>query len=59
MHQWRVSMGGPYALDYNVLPMMFDMFNVTDKDERIEVMDAIQVIENGALRILAERAQGD
>ena len=46
--QWRVGVGGATALDYNVVFQMMKLRNVKKKD-RLEVMEAITVMEQAAL----------
>lgn len=48
--QWRVGFGGPYALDYNVFPIVAAKeFNTP---EWPEILDAIQVMEQSALKTM-------
>jgi hypothetical protein len=46
--QWRVAHSGPYGLDYNVLPMLFDLHEIP-QSERLETMRSIRVMESAAL----------
>ena len=49
--QWRTVQGGVTGLDYGVLPMIFSFCGVRKK-ERNEVISALQVMEQEALRQL-------
>lgn len=47
--QWRVGMGGPYGLDYNVVFHELDRRDL-DRDEYDELMASVRVIEETALK---------
>lgn len=53
VRQWRVGMGGPTGLDYSALPFVFDLHEVKKKKRR-EVFEALRVMEDEALRVMAE-----
>jgi hypothetical protein len=48
--QWRVGFNGKTGLDYNVLPVIFDLLKVK-KGDRTEVFHKLQLMEGEALRI--------
>lgn len=50
--QWRVSMAGATGLDYSVIPVLFDLYEVKD---RVEVFEGIQVCEVELLLIWQEK----
>lgn len=52
--QWRAGPAGPIGIDMGVLPMMFDVWEVTDKDEKREILQNIAIIESAALAQMAE-----
>lgn len=54
MTQWRVGTGGVVGLDYNVLPMLFDVRGVAS-DERGELLDGLKVMESAALEKIREK----
>ena len=49
MTQWRTTMGGVTGLDYSVLQMLFDLFDISN---RVEVFEDIQIMEREAMRLL-------
>ena len=49
MTQWRTTMGGVIGLDYSVLQMLFDLYDV---DNRIDIFEDIQVMEREAMKHL-------
>lgn len=49
--QWRVGVGGAVGLDYNVIPLVFDIRGVTD-DDRGEVFDGLKIMERAALDVI-------
>tara|TARA_R100000234_G_scaffold13418_1_gene7455 strand:+ start:429 stop:671 length:243 start_codon:yes stop_codon:yes gene_type:complete len=49
MTQWRTTMGGVIGLDYSVLQMMFELYDVSNKTDTLE---NIQVMERHAIKIL-------
>ena len=51
--QWRVGMGGPTGLDYNVLPEIWKRLKVPKKD-RDQVFDDLQEMEHTALVTMAK-----
>ena len=44
--QWRTTMGGVIGLDYSVLQMLFDLYDI---DNRKEIFENIQVMEQEAM----------
>ena len=46
MTQWRTRMGGVIGLDYSVLQMLFDLYDI---DNRKEIFENIQVMEQEAM----------
>lgn len=54
LRQWRVGMGGPVGFDYAALPVVEKRVGVKKRDRR-EVFEAIQVMEDEALRIMAKK----
>ena len=46
MTQWRTTMGGVKGLDYSVLQMLFDLYDI---DNRKEIFENIQVMEQEAM----------
>ncbi len=49
MTQWRTTMGGVIGLDYSVLQMMFELYDVSNKTDTLE---DIQVMERHAITLL-------
>ena len=49
MIQWRTTMGGVTGLDYSVLQMLFDLYDISN---RVEVFEDIQIMEREAMRLL-------
>ncbi len=49
--QWRVGPGGMTGLDYNVLFRLFEVYDIKNQRETIE---AVQVMENTALKMIVE-----
>ena len=46
MTQWRTTMWGVIGFDYNVLQMLFEMYDI---DNRKEIFEDIQVMEREAM----------
>jgi len=46
MTQWRTTMGGVIGLDYSVLQMLFDLYDVNNRQE---IFENIQVMEREAM----------
>ncbi len=46
MTQWRTTMGGVVGLDYSVLQMLFELYDI---DNRQEIFENIQIMEQEAL----------
>lgn len=53
-NQWRSSSNGLFALDYNILPMMFEIFSVP-LEKRLQIIDDIGVMEITALDEIRKR----
>ena len=53
--QWRVGFGGAYGLDYNALPVVMDLQNVTDREW---VFEGLRVMEDEALREMHKDKNG-
>ena len=49
MTQWRTTMSGVIGLDYSVLQMLFQMYDVRNKKQ---IFEDIQVMERAAMNIL-------
>lgn len=47
--QWRVGMNGATGLDYSVLPFLFDVYNVKDKEM---VLNDLRILEYKALDMM-------
>lgn len=47
--QWRCSMSGPVGLDYNVMPFIFDVHGITDKEEQADLYWCWKRMERAAL----------
>ena len=46
MTQWRTTMGGVVGLDYSVLQMLFDLYDISN---RKDIFEDIQVMEREAM----------
>ena len=46
MTQWRTTMGGVIGLDYSVLQMLFDLYDINNRQE---IFENIQIMEQEAL----------
>ena len=46
MTQWRTTMGGVIGLDYTVLQMLFELYDVNNRQE---IFEDIQVMEREAI----------
>ncbi|HHK5988958.1 DUF1799 domain-containing protein [Neisseria sp. P0009.S008] len=55
--QWRVSMVGAYALDYNAVDVAMDMMGVK-KRRRKKLFGFLRVMEREALSIMGEKKDG-
>ena len=53
--QWRVGFGGAYGLDYNALPVVMDLQNVTDREWAFE---GLRVMEYEALKEMHKDKNG-
>lgn len=47
--QWRSAGSGAYGLDYNVLPMMFDIYKIENREL---ALDDLRLLEAKALEIM-------
>lgn len=47
--QWRCGAGGAYGFDYNVLPMLFEIYKIDDKEA---VLNDVRVMEQKALEMM-------
>lgn len=54
--QWRAGMGGPYALDHNVVLLHMQRMSLTD-DEHEALFDAITEMEHEALAVMSEQRE--
>lgn len=50
--QWRSSGAGVYGLDYNVLPFLFKVYNVTDEEM---ALNDIRIMEQKALEMINKK----
>lgn len=47
--QWRSTSGSVYGFDYNVLPMLFDIYNI---DDREMALNDLRIMEQKALEMI-------
>lgn len=47
--QWRVGMNGATGIDYSVLPFLFDVYNIKDKEM---VLNDLRILEFKALDMM-------
>ena len=47
--QWRISMGGAYGFDYNVLNMLFDIYKIEDREM---ALNDLRIMEQKALEMM-------
>lgn len=47
--QWRSAGAGAYGLDYNVLPMLFDIYKI---DDREMALNDLRIMEQKALEMM-------
>ena len=47
MTQWRTTMGGVVGLDYSVLQMLFDLYDISNRQE---VFEDLQIMEREAIK---------
>lgn len=47
--QWRSAGGGAYGFDYNVLPMLFDIYKVEDREM---ALNDLRIMESKALEMI-------
>ena len=47
MTQWRTTMGGVIGLDYSVLQMLFDLYDISNSQE---VFEDLQIMEREAIK---------
>lgn len=50
--QWRVGMNGATGIDYSVLPFLFDVYNVKDKEM---ALNDLRILECKALEMMQVR----
>lgn len=50
--QWRVGMNGATGIDYSVLPFLFDVYNVKDKEM---TLNDLRILECKALEMMQVR----
>ncbi|ATE86101.1 hypothetical protein Sd1_gp35 [Shigella phage Sd1] len=50
--QWRVGMSGATGIDYSVLPFLFDVYNVKDKEM---TLNDLRILECKALEMMQVR----
>lgn len=56
MGQWRLGPGGAVGLDYNVLPFLLRLRRIP-RSQWEDVIDAVQIMEDEALRVFAEQSK--
>ena len=49
MTQWRTTMGGVIGLDYSVLQILFDLYDISNRQQ---VFEDIQIMEREAMKIM-------
>jgi len=49
MTQWRTTMGGVIGFDYNVLQMLFDLYDISNRQE---VFEDLQIMEREAIKFM-------
>lgn len=49
--QWRTANSGVVGIDYNVIPLAFEMFDISKEDQK-EVMHDIRIMEARAITLL-------
>lgn len=47
--QWRSAGAGAYGLDYNVIPMFFDIYKI---DDREMTLNDLRIMEQKALEMM-------
>ena len=47
--QWRTTMGGVIGFDYNVLQMLFDLYDISNRQE---VFEDLQIMEREAIKFM-------
>ena len=52
--QWRVGMGGPTGLDYNVLLRLMDRLHLSDEDHEA-MLDDVRAMERAALEEIRDQ----
>lgn len=50
--QWRVGINGATGIDYSVLPFLFDVYNVNDKEM---TLNDLRILECKALEMMQVR----
>ena len=56
--QWNVGMSGATGLNYSALPFLFDLLGV-EKDNRPDLFNDLQIMEQAALEQMAENQKDD
>lgn len=51
--QWRMSMGGPVALDYSVVIKIMGMFGVRKPKKQLALLNDLRIMEQAALSAIA------
>lgn len=52
--QWRIGMNGPTGLDYNTLPMFFELYKI---DNREAALLDLQILEGEYLKQIYKKSQ--
>lgn len=56
--QWRIGVGGPTGLDYNVIPMILQSLELEEVAIK-EIFPSLRVMESEALTVMAEERERD
>lgn len=52
--QWRIGMNGPTGLDYNTLPLLFDLYKI---DNREAALLDLQILEGEYLKEIYKKSK--
>ncbi|AEQ39213.1 hypothetical protein [Enterobacter phage F20] len=52
--QWRIGMNGPTGLDYNTLPMLFELYKI---DNREAALIDLQILEGAYLKEIYKKSK--
>nr|CAK1610773.1 tail length tape measure protein [Przondovirus K11]DAN85066.1 MAG TPA: protein of unknown function DUF1799 [Caudoviricetes sp.] len=52
--QWRIGMNGPTGLDYNTLPMFFELYKI---DNREAALLDLQILEGEYLKEIYKKSK--